>query len=478
MYEYLIGANHETGQYEPGLATDWTIGGDGTSILFNLRSGVPFHGGNGTFSSADVLWTMEDMTTEDSIHPQKAIFDEVIGSVDVLSDTQIRFNLTRPSPEAIDTFSALSSGGMEIQSKAHFDVNGTVPTIVDDPVAGTGPYQFKERRQSSFIRFERTPYKHWRITPDFAEFEWRIIPENSTRLAALLAKEIHISDLPSDLQQEAKSSGMEVIQGNVPARRAFYSFECCYIDEATGQYMHPDSPLLDVRVRKALNKAINRDELNEAFFNGDGRTLILNHIQPTMPTWNADWDRRYQEEYGFDPAAGRSLLADAGYTSSNPLKTNVFVFSRFPGAEDVIEASAGYWTDIGVDVNLVTIEIAQYNEQRRAFEYDNHINILASSSNPLLGIRVYNSIVQPRIGFEDADLDAIFPQIRATIDKSRSNDLLRQWGDLAYGLHPNIPLLWIPTEITVNPEFVAGWSFSGNIGGSWTHIENVKAVLE
>ena len=197
-----------------------------------------------------------------------------------------------------------------------------------------------------------------------------------------------------------------------------------------------------------------------------------------MPTWNADWDRRYQEEYGFDPAAGRSLLADAGYTSSNPLKTNVFVFSRFPGAEDVIEASAGYWTDIGVDVNLVTIEIAQYNEQRRAFEYDNHINILASSSNPLLGIRVYNSIVQPRIGFEDADLDAIFPQIRATIDKSRSNDLLRQWGDLAYGLHPNIPLLWIPTEITVNPEFVAGWSFSGNIGGSWTHIENVKAVLE
>ena len=478
MYEYLIGVNDKTGQYEPGLATDWTIGADGTSITFNLRSGVPFHGGYGTFSAADVLWTMEDMTAEDSIHPQKAIFDEVIGSVDILSDTQIRFNMNRPSPEAIDTFSALSSGGMEIQSKAHFDVNGTVPTIVDDPIAGTGPYHFKERTQSSFIRFERTPYDHWRIRPDFAEFEWRIIPENSTRLAALLTEEIHIADLPTDLRLDASAFGMVVVTGQVPTRRMFFSFECCYIDAETGQYVHPESPLLDVRVRKALNKAINRDELNEALFNGDGQTLILNHIKPTMPTWNDDWDRRYPEEYGFDPAAARALLAEAGYTSSNPLKTSVFVFSRFPGAEDVIEASAGYWMDIGVDVNLLTIEIAQYNEKRRAFEWDNHINILASSSNPLLGIRVYNSIAQPRIGFEDAALDVIFPEIRRTIDKSRQNELFRQWGDRAYELHPNIPLLFIPTEMAVNPDIVAGWSFPGNIGGSWTHIENIKAVLE
>ena len=59
------------------------------------------------------------------------------------------------------------------------------------------------------------PYDHWQIRADFPEFEWRIINENSTRLAALLAEEIHIATLPEDLKEQAATQGMRNIAGKV-----------------------------------------------------------------------------------------------------------------------------------------------------------------------------------------------------------------------------------------------------------------------
>src|SRR5581483_10081576 len=152
--------------------------------------------------------------------------------------------------------------GLFIMSKANFDATGD-PTPMGAPLAGTGPYQFKDRAQGQFVRFERVPFQQWRATPDFPEFEFRYQNEAAGRLAGLLAGEVQVTTLPNDLMPQAEAAGMKIVQGRVQSVRTWMSIMCCFINQQTGVYpVHDDSPLADVRVRRALSKAVNRDELN------------------------------------------------------------------------------------------------------------------------------------------------------------------------------------------------------------------------
>ena len=97
---------------------------------------------------------------------------------------------------------------------------------------------------------------------------------------------------------------------------------------------------MNVKVRKALDKAIDRDTLNQAFFGGRGEKMIMNHFHPIREAWNPSWDARYEDEYGFDPAAARTLLAEAGYGPNNPMEINIILvaINTYSGAEDTAEA--------------------------------------------------------------------------------------------------------------------------------------------
>lgn len=88
--------------------------------------------------------------------------------------------------------------------------------------------------------------------------------------------------------------------------------------DASKGWLNPDSPLIDVKVRRALSKAIDRDAVNKAFFGGEGKPQFNSHFGPSRQGWDPSWERRFQEEYGYDQAAARRLLAEAGYGPSKP----------------------------------------------------------------------------------------------------------------------------------------------------------------
>ena len=142
---------------------------------------------------------------------------QVIRDIQVVSPTEALYQLKRPDGNFLITLSEMT-GGIERFSKAQLEKKGPA-TMQSGPIAGTGPYQYKERTQSQFIRFERTPFKHWRATPDFQEFEFRFAKEASTRLAGLLAGEVHMASLPQDLLKNAEGRGMKVAKGKVAGPR-------------------------------------------------------------------------------------------------------------------------------------------------------------------------------------------------------------------------------------------------------------------
>lgn len=475
MYEHLIGLDPETGRFIPQIATEWNVEPDGKSYRFKLRRGVPFHGGWGELTAKDVVFSYQDTIKDDAPGSESRLLRTVVDQVEVVNDYEVVFHLNTPDVD-FEPVVSQQQGGLRIMSKAHFDAAGE-PTLLSPPIAGTAPYQFKERAQGSFIRFERVPYQHWRTTPDFDEFEFRFQTEASSRLAALLTGETQMTNLPSDLLPQAEREGFKVIRGRVPALRAFFAFQCCFVHAQTGEYpVHPGSPLLDPRVRRALNRAINRDELNRAFFAGKGELMYLNHYHPTREGWNPEWMTRFPEQYGYDPTRARALLAEAGQSG---VRTNMVVrpIPLFAGAEDVTEAVAGYWRAVGVDVQLLQIDPGEFSSAQRSLRWDNHVVIVGTSGAQFVTVAVYNSSVLGNyLGAQHPDLHALVNRVRTELDAQRRSELFRQAGNLIYDLHLDIPLFWLPAEAVVNPKMVADYVFPGSISGTWTHPEYLKAV--
>ncbi len=478
QYEYLIGLDEQSGRLTPQLATAWKIDASAKAIIFTLRKGVQFHQGAGEFTAKDVQHSFKNRIQTDSLRAVSYLKD-TIKDIQVYRDYEAVVQLTTLDIAIMEALSEVE-GGMEIQSKAHADKVGEPGLPM--AVAGTGPYQFLERSQGDFVRFQRVPFQHWRATPDFPEFEFRFQKEASTRLAALLTGEVHLTTLPNDLLPQALSRGNKTVQGHAPGFRTFFAFVCCYWDEKTKTWANPESPLLDVRVRRALDKAIDRPALNKAFFGDKGETMYLSHFHPTWPGWNPDWQAKFLDESGYDTAKARALLNDAGYGPGKPLTTNFFVpqsAAGVPTAGDLVEAVAGYWRAIGVNVNLLTVDGAQITAGKRVKKWDNHIALGTSSATQFTGFSAYNSeaVVFRGHGMDHPDTEAIFRQVVSELDDQKRTELWRKLGDTAYPLHLSIPLFWLPSEAVINPQVVADYSFPGGaITGTWTHVQNIRAA--
>ncbi len=480
MYEYLLDSDPITDEMIPGLATDWAVE-EGPQVRFMLREGIPFHGDWGEFTSADVVKTLTNHQREGGLHGELVYFQTVTPEAVVVSDYEVIIKLSRNDSNFFAQFSRLQ-GGFEIISKAHLEAEGDPVVIGEDaPIAGTGSYQYLEREQAQFIVFERTP-DHWRFKPDFPELEIRFVNEASTRLAALLTSEVHLTNLPEDNLQQAVSDGYGVVRGNVTALRAFAQFRGQYENEASAKgtgYMDTGSPFLDVRVRQALNRAINRDEINGAYFGDKGVVMQVNHLNPGRPGWNQRWVDEFPAKYGFDPDAATALLSEAGYTSSSPLEidVNVAPLSRYAGADDIIEIMAGYWRDIGVKVNQYTQDTATRRAKGRAFEYTREIAMGGTSSNITIGPKVYNTSFPPRGGgVEILASSKIMSEFIQTLDPVKADALARQMGDIFFDEFISIPLFWLPAEAVIDPTVIAGWVWPGSITGTWTHLEYIEAV--
>jgi len=485
MYEYLIGVDNKTGKLVPALAESWKLE-NGNQFRFALRKGVQFQKNFGEFTAKDVLFTHQDFIRTDSEHGEAKYWRDTVSKVDVVNDYEVVMTLSRPDGDFLNAVAQQEGDMMAIQSKAAYDKNGE-PTMAKEPTAGTAPYQFKERSQGAYIRYERVSFKHWRVTPDFPEFEFRWVKEASTRLAGLLTGEIHVTALPEDLLGQAEKQGQKTVASQQPGLRVFFGFLCCFLndftDQTKGMYVGPEgpTPMQDVRVRKALNKAVDRTALNKAFFGGKGEVMIANHMLPSRPGWNPDYEKRWPEAYGFDQNAAKAILAEAGYGPNKPLSVGVVLRAAagIAGSDDISEAVATQWRNIGVNVTFDQPDAAQLTPLGRQRHWTNHVGITGTGAAPLIGM-VWNSTSGGRnsnfSGAQNPDLEAVVKQIYDTVELEKQDPLFRKAGDVIYDKYLSLPLFWLRAQAVVNPKFVDDYVFPGTISGTWTHVEYLKAA--
>ena len=483
MYEYMIGTDAQTGALIPQLATEWSVEPNGQDFRIKLREGVRFHGDNGTLTYRDVERTLAELASEESEHTHARDYRKA--TIEPVSDLEFIWKLTTPVAEQVRRFSE-QVGGLEIMSATDYDKTGP-PDFDTGPTAGTAGYQFESRTQNVGIVFKAVDYDHWRHNPDFPELELRWMNEESTRLAALLSDEIHITQLGADSTEQASADGMKVETGTLPGARIFGGFQGGYLDITYSAYdaqntpcgyVHCDSPFLDPRVRKAMNKAIDKAALNAAFFRNAAQDMIIQAIPENSPAFNPAWRDAYDAEYGYDPAAAHALLDMAGYDENNPLEINVDAgrVAAYPQAQDVKEAMAGMWNDVGIKTELQVVDPAVQRPRSRALELKNWTGLTATASFDVQSFRVHHAARTPRGGgFEPREIHELINTLQVTMDTTRQDELLREIGDIAHPLHIAINLFWVPPQIVLNPEFVESWAWPGNVSGLWSHFDLIRA---
>ena len=482
MYEYLMDTHPETRQLIPGLAKSWEVEPNGAGLRFFLEEGVAFHDtdGNetGVMTADDVAWTREDIVAEDSTNSIRGLMRAA--EVEIVNDHEIVFRWEKPDADALD-FIGNQVGGMEINSRADADTLD-VGVLKDRPINGTGPYTFVSRAQEQDVVYRKLPSPHWRLDADFEEVQVRWIPESSTRLAALLAREVHITNVPFEQEPTALNDGMKIVTGKVNTMRTYFGMQGAYLNDPSDPnsgYKFPDTPLLNKNVRGALNRAIDRDALNEAFFFSLGQKMHAIHVAETHGAYNERWKNEFEDRYGYNPTAARNMLREAGYDSNNPVETNLFVLgvTQYSGSEDVIESVAQMWSDIGVKVNLLTWDNAQRSARSRALELNNHITLSVLIAPPILALRLNHHTSPPRGGgVEDWVVEEVFEKARRSLDLNVQNQWMQEATNRIYDEYMSIPLFWVPVHATVDPEVVEDWVFPGTVSGTWTHFWNIRGT--
>lgn len=485
MYENLLGVDPTTAQWIPMLAESWKFNKAGDELTFKLKRGVTFHNGFGEMTAEDVVFSLTDL-----IDPPGAISgvaEAVRNAVEgftIVDDYTVVFQVGTELTYSFFEGLTYGAAGAAIKSKADWDSRGggspASPPLDQPPLAGTGPYQFVSRTPGQNVVFERVPYGHWRKDAEFQQLEYRYIDEEATRLSALLANEIDLTVLSTELGDEAETQGMKVIRSSLPGTRYGLAFEGCYYVEppepgtpsadvfVSGKRKFPDSPWCNKDIRIAANKAIDREALNQAFFKGEAEVAISWYWLPEQTdSWNPQWEERYADTIGYDPEGARNILESLGETVS------IQVYAK----DDLSEAAAGMLESVGFQVKLVTMDEGQFAAQREGREFDRMIELDSTSSENVTGFEPVGYANQDSgRAVEMVQWDTQYEQVLAELDPQRQAELWKAFGDVIFENAPNIPLLRAYSETVVNPAVVCGYTFPGaSMSAPYSFVEYIQA---
>jgi len=273
----------------PSLAESWSASKDGLVYEFVLRKGVRFHNGD-PVTAEDVKFSFERYRGASA-----GLLKSKVAHIDVVDPGRVRFVLKQPWPDFMAFYATPATGAGWIVPRKYLEKVGD-EGFKKAPV-GAGPYKFVSFKPGVELQLEAND-QYWRKAPAVKTLVFRVIPDESTRLAALKHGEVDVAySITGPLAEELRRTpGLALI----PTRFLFTTWLVF-----TEQW-DPKSPWHDRRVRLAANLAIDRAGINQAVYLGLSRPA-LSFIPQAMEYFWAP------PPYAYDPAGAKRLLAEAGY---------------------------------------------------------------------------------------------------------------------------------------------------------------------
>jgi len=459
VYDFLIYDNSKTAKPMPGLAEKWEYSKDFKTLTFHLRKGVQFHDGWGELTAEDVKWNIEFNARPASTNIITAWLNRSIKSMDVVDRYTLVLNLKKPDPMLWFCFTT-GENVTPILSKKYVETVGEEKAN-QQPI-GSGPYRLLEAKQGEYAKFEAYD-KHWLVVPEFKYVILRVVPEETTRVAMLktgevdIATELDIDKLP---ELEQAKLGTVILKNSITI---FLPFGGMLIpdDKRYVEGYHRMDPWKDIRVREAMNIAIDRKALVKTFFRG---TATASPIMPSLPGWDK------LKPIPYDPKRAKQLLSAAGY--ANGFSFKLMATAKQPMYRMLAEAVASYWEAIGLKTEIIAGDYATWRVTNKSgktagYVWINNIRNTTDWSGKLAGYELPNCSTP---FWESEETKVAITKAEDELNLKKREGYWRELGQVYRSLYAHVPLVYAPRLHGVNKK-VGEWPPSRH-----TYFKNIVFV--
>jgi peptide/nickel transport system substrate-binding protein len=343
VWDTLLYRDPVTGEFKGQLSKSWrTI--DERTIEFELRSGVKFHNG-ADFDARDVVSTIDFVT-----NPQNRVVRQAqigwIARAEMLDLNKVRIIAKAPFPAAMEYIASY----LFIYPHEYYSNVG--PQGMSEKPVGTGPFRVAEHARGKYIHLQRYPdyFKESpKPQPKIDKLDIRFVPDLQTQMAEMLAGRLDmIWNVTVDQAQQLRAgSDLQVVSGD--------TLRIAYL-HINGSDTTPSPPLRDVRVRRAIMYAIDRNSMVKTIV-PEGALLLNSFCHPSQFGCSP-----VTMSYTFDPAKARALLAEAGF--ENGFDVELYASNLRDRLQT--EAIIGYLRAVGIRATLRFVQNAASRSARRA----------------------------------------------------------------------------------------------------------------
>jgi peptide/nickel transport system substrate-binding protein len=400
IYDTLARPTRDGTGLEPGLAEKWTVSPDGKAYTFTLRDAVFSNGDKVTVD--DVIFSLKRAAGEKS---DWARFFKPITNYEAVDAKTVKMTLDKPFTPMLNNLALFSASIVPAKL-----VQQGGDAFFTKPV-GSGPFAFKSWSKGDRIVLVKNASYWQKGKPAIDGAEIQVIPEDNSRVLKLQAGELDaILDVPfNQIEQLKANKDLGVGVANV------FRVELVQLNTTK-------KPFDDVRVRQALNYAIDKEAIVRNVLRGNG-TIAASAI-PVMAHHNTDL-----KPYPYDPAKAKALLAEAGF--ANGFTSNMLVPSGEVTYRQVAAIIQDELKKVGVTVNLQAIESGSQFGTTKAGNYEMSISYATSDTidpDQLIG---FTSVNPERANafhtqWHDDRVNQLYALERETLEGPKRGDMFKE----------------------------------------------------
>ncbi len=364
LYDPLMGVTPDGRlSTEHGIAQKREMSPDALTWTFYLRKGIKFHDGV-ELTAKDVKFTIEQAMRPDCIRPNGIEIKKVVKSVEIKDPYTLIVRCKEPTPFLDNLFSDLDDTPALIVPKDYYEKVGK-DEFQKHPI-GSGPYKWHSQMAGSSIKLEATD-RHWRDgVPRYKFVNFRIIPEETSRVAMLMTGEADITSISPAKVNEVQKAGLQVVSQKDVGMVTFHP------------NMQWTSPAFsDIRFRKALNFAIDREAIMKHIFKGKARPAStwpgsVMEVCGGVPSL---------KPYPYNPEEAKRLLKEAGFVGYE-FEVPSYKRPLCPEFHDLVQAVCGYWEKMGLKPKIFMTDWSTFNNRFRTGNTQGTISGMDSSNSP------------------------------------------------------------------------------------------------
>lgn len=408
----------ENWEPQPYLAESWSVSEDGLQVTLNLVKNATFHDGV-PITSKDIAFSV-DVIKEN--HPFKSMFAPV-DSVDTPDDHTAILNLSKPHPALM-----LAMSG-QLMSIIPQHIYGDVPINEvktharnNENVVGSGPFKLTEFKNGEHVILERYDGFFMEGRPYLDKIVMRIITDPAARAIAYENGELHMGafeSLPNIINRLKEADGLTVTPDGYGA---IGPLDWLAMNTQRG-------PLADVRVRKAIAFAVDKNFIQNALMMGttkDSRT----GIHPDSPFYNAD-----VEAYDLDLDRANALLDEAGYKLEDGKRFSLTIDFGWPGVKPQVEYVKAALKKVGIDVEVrASADFPTWAKRMGEMDFDLSWDTVFNWGDPVIGVhRTYDStnigkgVWSNTQGYSNARVDELMAMAAVESDPAKRKALYAEF---------------------------------------------------